>query len=199
MRWIFLALMLIAMNTQSQEPPKSLPANQKAATEQRSGEQSPLLLKTLAPNTEAERNYEVYEKQEKPKNERRITTATVALAWITLALAVFTAGLWLATYGLVKGAKETAERELRAYIGVENIFLRGPTLSHLGANPKLPDIAATPDDRVFVRIRNFGRTPAYDTKIWTDWQGISPFGAPPSMLLPSDFFSRDVTQLKENH
>jgi hypothetical protein len=44
---------------------------------------------------------------------------TVALAFLTLVLAAGTFFLWLATRRLVKGSERTAERQLRAYIGVE--------------------------------------------------------------------------------
>jgi hypothetical protein len=44
---------------------------------------------------------------------------TVALAFLTLVLAAGTFFLWLATRSLVKGAEDTARKQLRAYIGVE--------------------------------------------------------------------------------
>jgi hypothetical protein len=96
-----------------QEPPKSKPSDQQRKTEQRGSEESPLVIKLAGPNTEAEGNYETYEKYEKPKNERRITTATIALAWITGALAFFTALLWFATYRLSSDAKENAVTQVK--------------------------------------------------------------------------------------
>ena len=92
----------------SKEPPKQDIATQQGRAEQRGSEQSPLFVKTPGPNTEAEGNYETYEKYEKPENERRITNATVALAWITGALAFFTALLWFATYRLSSSLSDLA-------------------------------------------------------------------------------------------
>lgn len=44
-------------------------------------------------------------------DEARIADATVALAWITGALALFTALLWIATLRLAKDAKRTSDRQ----------------------------------------------------------------------------------------
>ncbi len=78
-------------------------------------------------------------------------------------LAAFTALLWWATRGLVKGADKTAERQLRASIYVEKT-----TLTFVDDDWKL-----------IIRIRNFGQTPAHNVE-WAskaavvDWNGGNP-------------------------
>lgn len=83
------------------------------------------------------------------------------MALFTIILAISTIGLWIKTDRLAKGAEETAERQLRAYIGVESVAFEAPDL-------RLGDYA--PQDRnsvgvpcrnfACVTIRNFGQTPA---------------------------------------
>jgi hypothetical protein len=52
--------------------------------------------------------------------------ATVVLAILTLTLALGTFGLWLATRRLVRGAEDTAERQLRAYVLFASLLGRVP-------------------------------------------------------------------------
>ena len=143
---IAIAFLLMVGIVHSQEPPKGNAKQQKAATEQRGTEKAPIFVKTPGPTTQVERDSEHYEKLEKPENERRITSATVALAWITGFLAFFTFGLWIATYRLVKDAKDTAKNELRAYVGIQDITVR-----------RLPEGIF----QAVVTVVNGGRTPAY--------------------------------------
>lgn len=95
------------------EPPsQSANTNQKSQTHASGTEQSPFIIKILpAPHTKEEAAYEAYEQNEKPTIERRTFYVTTALVLITLALAIFTAGLWHATYKLAKDAKSTADRQ----------------------------------------------------------------------------------------
>lgn len=148
MRWFLLSFAVIFAAAQSQEPPKPKATEQKSKTEQRDSEKSSLFVKTPSPTTQADRDYEAYEKREKPANERKITDATVALAWITGILAMFTAGLWFATYCLVRDAKKTAERQLRAYVSVDGVNIK----------PLAPGEPAF----VTLAIQNHGDTPASD-------------------------------------
>jgi len=148
-----LTLLLLFGFAQSQEPPKPKAPDQKAKTSQRGSEQSPIFVKTPRPSTQAERDYEAYEKHEKPENERWTTRATVALAGITLGLAIFTALLWNATRKLVTDAKDTAQRQLRAYV-----FYRPDLPIHI---PNMNELHTT---GVKFRIHNSGQTPAYDLR-----------------------------------
>ena len=157
----------------SKEPTKPDPAAQQSSAIQRGSEQSPLFVKSLGPTTQDEREYEAYEKREKPTNERKITNATVALAWITLALALFTALLWTTTYCLVRDAKKTAARQLRAYI-----FPEGSTICAANAEGKVLEpnrnITAGLMAVGMIQFKNTGQTPAYDVTIFgrmemVDW------------------------------
>jgi hypothetical protein len=76
--------------------------------------------------------------------------ATVVLATLTFILAFGTVFLWLATKRLVRGTEKTAERQLRAYVGIVNGNL----------DIEITDKAITA--RATIRVKNFGQTPAYD-------------------------------------
>ena len=146
-RCVLFSLALMVGAAHSQEPPKPQPKQEKTNANQRGTEQAPFFVKIPAPTSQAERDYETYEKDEKPANERKITNATVALAWITGVLAFFTAALWVATYSLVRGAKDTAEKELRAYV-----FVQTGSIQNLSNGQH-------PTSRLI--IHNFGKTPAH--------------------------------------
>jgi hypothetical protein len=90
--------------------------------------------------------------------------ATIALAFLTLVLAAGTFALWRATRRLVKDAKQTAERQLRAYVVV-----------HKGRA-----ILTWNDHQVsiFVDLRNSGQTPAYKFRSIT-WIDILDSHLPP--------------------
>jgi hypothetical protein len=85
-------------------------------------------------------------------NAETVTAAgTIALAFLTLVLAVGTLFLWVATRRLVKGADRTAEQQLRAYVFVENAWAK----------------RVGPQDtwEIRYRFRNTGVTPSHETKI----------------------------------
>lgn len=88
-------------------------------------------------------------------NEPFITaTSTIFIAGFTIALAFATFFLWLATRDLVHDAKENSERQLRAYV-----FIQGA------------EIRLVNDDTAvmaFVVLKNFGQTPGYQFKTWTN-------------------------------
>lgn len=73
--------------------------------------------------------------------------STLALVVVTGILACFTLTLWLATGALVRGARDTAQRQLRAYMAQASVH-------------------AMPADRKIVfKVRNEGETPAHDVVI----------------------------------
>lgn len=84
------------------------------------------------------------------------------IASFTVILAVATWRLWLSTRDLVRGAKNTSERELRAYVGLEKLSFEIPNEN----NPDFVIDLDTPgiihDDFIAVKMRNFGATPATD-------------------------------------
>jgi hypothetical protein len=77
--------------------------------------------------------------------------ATAVLAILTLSLAAGTFGLWFATRRLVRSAEKTAERQLRAYVLVDEGSI---VLSQIG----FWDIQ--------ISFHNFGQTPAYQHSTW---------------------------------
>lgn len=82
-----------------------------------------------------------------PWTPEDVTAAgTVALAFLTLVLALGTFFLWLATRRLVKDSKKTAERQLRAYVFIEEGSI---VLNQFGFW------------NIQITFRNFGKTPAY--------------------------------------
>lgn len=84
---------------------------------------------------------------------------TIALAFLTLVLAVGTLFLWLATKRLVRGAEKTAQAQLRAYVGVDAAAIEG---------------FGTDAARIRITIKNAGQTPAHDLVSWMGIK-ISPF------------------------
>jgi hypothetical protein len=82
------------------------------------------------------------------------------VAAFTAVLAIFTARLWWATRALVVGAEDTAQRDLRAYVLLEDTFFIYEGEQRFDA----PDRKFT--DIHKLRIKNFGRTPAFDLSIW---------------------------------
>jgi hypothetical protein len=85
-----------------------------------------------------------------------IAGAVIALALLTGALAFYTANLWRSTGRLVDIGKATAQRQLRAYVGVSEVLVEEPIE---GRAP-----------RVSVTLKNFGATPAYKLAVAADAQ-----------------------------
>lgn len=80
---------------------------------------------------------------------RWLTVFTGVLAVATIILAVFTIGLWWS-------GKDTATRQLRAYLGVFGGEMKIVNLIEGGLGLV-----------VHVEFRNFGQTPAYDLTTWS--------------------------------
>lgn len=72
----------------------------------------------------------------------------------TLVLAVGSLFLWLSTRRLVRVAKDTAERQLRAYVHIEHTGWAPPT--------------GRPGQSVLLTIKNYGTTPAYHVEMFVN-------------------------------
>jgi hypothetical protein len=113
----------------------------------------------------------------------RLTIASIAisavLTVITGLLALFTWKLWTETGRLVSGAEDTAKRQLRAYVGVDEISFNLPHILIPGwkAPDPLPPDGYVFEDFILITVRNFGATPAYELRVMANWQPIKPFGA----------------------
>ena len=107
----------------------------------------PIVVTALPKPTEAELAEKAEEQKEKTESDRWLVRFTAILAVATVVLAVGTGFLWNATRRLVRGAEQTAERQLRAYVSVESATITGLQTGF------------TPTARL--RVKNFGQTPAY--------------------------------------
>lgn len=137
---------------------KSNITNRIAEHSQRGTEKMPLIVRTLpAPKDKEEAEHEVYERHEKPTNERWLTYSTIWLAFVTTFLAIFTAYLWDATRKLVKRAEETARQQLRA-------FIFGKGFNHA---PHIWD-GAIREYVLWVTWENVGLTPGIDVCSWVE-------------------------------
>jgi hypothetical protein len=91
-------------------------------------------------------------KEKIERNEKIITaTSTVFIAAFTVVLAFATFFLWRATGNLVDDAKETSEKQLRAYIGIQSMKATVYPFE-LGGFAYIAE----------AELRNYGQTPAYD-------------------------------------
>jgi hypothetical protein len=109
--------------------------------------------------SDRDRNDDREEGERKASSDWGLVVATFALAGITLILAVitgvlakYTFRLWGATDKLVKGAEDTAERQLRAYVMVLKA-----EIVNVGRRPYLPGVS---EPWVDVTFKNFGQIPA---------------------------------------
>jgi hypothetical protein len=84
--------------------------------------------------------------------DERIADYTLALAWLTGVLAVSTVALWGVTVLTLRHSRETAERQLRAYIGI--------------SLKTAPNIQVDTDPRAVFAYKNFGQTPARELRYW---------------------------------
>jgi hypothetical protein len=78
----------------------------------------------------------------------RLKITDTLVAAFTALLFFATLALWWSTRSLVRGAEETAQRQLRAYVFVETA-----SITHVDDNEGVPEAIVT--------IKNFGQTPAY--------------------------------------
>ena len=150
---IFAALISLSTNSGAQPQPQTAQAQKATKAEKLGSDDLPLSVKII-PAKDAEKKADEDEKNRKEKayGDRWLTYATIWLAAVTTLLACFTGALWLATYRLVSNAKETAKRQLRAYIYVGGD--KGPIL----------DAHDGPEIHMF--LKNAGQTPAYDLTHW---------------------------------
>ena len=106
----------------------------------------------------------------------------------TFILALITAFLWDATRDLVVGAETAAERQQRAYVGVESIMLDCPSVNIPDYKPVPVSAGTVITDFVVLNIQNFGATPANKVYTWVNW-----FTAPYPESLPLNFDYPDWT------
>lgn len=162
-------------NTKTAEPQKA------AEPEQRGSDKNPITVKVLpTPDAETKAAQEEKQRHEKAVEDKRLADATVWLAIVTTALAIFTALLWLATYRLAKDARNTANRQAREtqdslriakqsadaalktaqnMEAAERAYIKMSHTEH-GLYQDQPNMFA-----LHLRVRNFGQTPATVTDL----------------------------------
>jgi hypothetical protein len=143
---------LSAMKGSTQSPPQ-----QNAQSKHQPSDQQ----HASSPNTESDKSHEskgwAKYKEKIERNEKIITAVSTAfIAAFTVVLAFATGFLFFATRDLVKGAEETAERQLRAYISV--------TAGHVRL------INNTTAVEMWVQFKNAGQTPAYKFGNWLRYE-----------------------------
>jgi hypothetical protein len=136
---------------------------QRAAQDKRGTKNFPIVVEILPAKDADEKSAhdETYEK-EKSTNDSIIALGTVALA-------IFTFLLFLYTTKLVSDGRDTARKELRAYVALDDIYFRwipNPNdpadrrriVKPLKTSPKIPP-------RPRIRVKNYGHTPANNMTI----------------------------------
>lgn len=142
---------------------------------------------TFALQRQEDGTYELhYQSAEKAEVEDRfawrtaeewIAILTGALVIFTLTLGIFTAFLWTATKEAVEDARESGERELRAYMSVRDMEVR-PVLI---GNQRAIDYQ--------IEIENCGKTPAYRCCAHISW---AVFDAEPRNFGFYDVYTEDI-------
>ena len=160
---------------------KTTKATNAPQAEQQGGEQSPLAVKILpSQDAEAKAAKEEQQREEKAIQDKRVADATVWLAGVTTALAIFTGGLWYATYRLAQDARRTADRqatETQKSIGIAKQSADAAVAtakSYIKSERAFVKISHFPPGIIFfsarrsavqVKVENFGRTPARVTDV----------------------------------
>lgn len=87
---------------------------------------------------------------------------TDPVATFTALLFLATLALWLSTRSLVKGAEETARKELRAYVATDDIFFVSyESATQLSVGLGGPSTITKYTNQLEIAIKNYGRTPAH--------------------------------------
>jgi hypothetical protein len=105
------------------------------------------------------------------------------LVLFTLILAVFTGLLYISTRDLVRGAEDTAKKQLRAYLAIEP-----SAINNFAPNFKTG---------VTLNFKNFGLTPAYEVRV-EKYIAIQPYPFPDSEPFPNIAQSNGVATIYPN-
>jgi hypothetical protein len=140
MRAVLIALVLLSGVVLAQsnpltdnKPNHAANTNNQPYSDQRGTEKNPFIVKTLG--TDQANNGTAQENPDKLEHLHNewiaaystfaIATLTAILAIATGVLAIFTYNLWTATRKLVIDSSDTAKKELRAYVGVHQVGVKG--------------------------------------------------------------------------
>jgi hypothetical protein len=123
---------------------------------------------------------EVHKKAEETTEERAYQSKTLKVSWLSFCVALATLISLIVyaciTHGQLIAIRETnwisrdvAQKQLRAYVGIEPSFLE--------------NLAPNSTTTVSFSVTNFGQTPAYNSRIYSDVQ-ILPYPFPESLAFP---------------
>lgn len=120
-----------------------------SAPNQRGSDEAPFVIKVLpAPNANPPAAYQSCQQNNEPSSDMGLTIATVVIAVFTGGVFFFTGFMWWTT-------RDTAKRQLRAYMGVsEEMHVPGGKIGGHGPVTFKPF------------MKNYGSTPAYD--VWVE-------------------------------
>lgn len=195
------------------------PAKEASKPDERGTEQAPFVIKAIpTPKTEAEAAAEAQDKQEKTANDRQLVYWTRALLgvgivqFLVLVVQAIVFGrqarrlrqtvdeMKIATKATEKAAnaaertvstmKDTAERQLRAYVSIATI--------------EITDLKAGLTPIAHVVVRNYGQTPAYELtsiqgmSMGVSWDALTPPSPEPievtaTSLAPSAIVEQDIS------
>ena len=173
-----LALLVVCGNAQSQQPPQrpqietkqhtngSTDSKQDASEEKQSGSNlAAVVQKVSSLNAHIESKGDGEQGSDQgtefwpPLYGYRLKVTDTLLVVVTLLLFFATVGLYVATRRLVKDAKDTSKRQLRAYVWMD--AKAGPDESQQGFHFKF-------------EIHNSGATPAYSVRCWCRMRVLNP-------------------------
>lgn len=99
------------------------------------------------------------------------------IALVVAVIAFLQFGALIGTYRVMD---QTAKRQLRAYVSVEDIDLDSPNIGNANYDTPIPNPPGyIPADAVRMTVKNNGQTPAHDVAVFLNWHPIEPFGQIP--------------------
>jgi len=184
MCWLFLIWLLVSGCVWADQPPpvllignqppqNPLPINEKQPPKNQSVTiKSPVEVKLLnTGKTTEEIDQENRERQDKSSSDRWLVLLTGILG--VIAFLQFLAFVVQACYlgKTFASTKDTAKKELRAYVSLDDIFFRWILMPGSSSDDR-KNVEKTHSDRgpprVRIRIRNFGKTPARNLRVRTN-------------------------------
>lgn len=172
-RWFLLALVFasgIAYSRAAQDQNANSPQGATQA-EQRGSDALPVAVKIIASEeAKAEARDEKQHRRESAAQEKRVADATYALAGVTTVLAIFTGGLFWATYRLAKDARDTSVRQASEMQRSLKIAEDSAAAAMKSAN--VADLALTAVERPYILVRD-RPVISHSTPRWGETKNLS--------------------------
>lgn len=113
---IAVLILLVSANVYSSDEPnlKSTDGKHTPKSEERGSDSNPITIKIIpSPDAQTKATQEEGYRKEKSVQDERLVGATELLVGVTAILAIFTGGLWYATYSLARETRSTAAQQAR--------------------------------------------------------------------------------------